>query len=113
MNTIEAAEEIADVDLELEEGSGARAETGAHAACSATTSGSTCSSIRPGSKHPGRADRAPVRRAARRRAPAVSGVRFEVYYQVDRVIRATSIQDVLRQVSTMGATEVTTITRLD
>src|SRR4051812_397108 len=57
------------------------------------------------------------RRAARRAAPApvaaVSGQRFTIEYQAERVIRATSVQDALRQATAMGAVEVIGITRED
>jgi hypothetical protein len=62
---------------------------------------------------PARTRRAPARRAAPTRVPAVSGQRFVVDYQVERVIQATSIQDALRQVADLGATDVLAITRED
>jgi hypothetical protein len=67
----------------------------------------------PAASTPVRTRRAPVRRAASTRVAATSGQRYEVHYQVDRVIRATSIQDALRQVAAMGVTEVLGITRED
>ncbi len=60
-----------------------------------------------------RTRRAPARRTTPTRAPAVSVQRFAVEYQVERVIRATSIHDVLRQVAAMGAADVLAITRED
>ncbi len=60
-----------------------------------------------------RARRAPARSATSARVSTVSGQRYEVHYQVDRAIQATSIQDALRQVMAMGATDVLAITRQD
>jgi hypothetical protein len=60
-----------------------------------------------------RARRAPARRATRRPAPAVSTQRFLVEYQVERVIRAATLQDALRQVNALGASDVLGITRED
>jgi len=66
---------------------------------------------------PARARRAPARRATPRPAtpslPVASGQRFVVEYQVERVVRATDIQEVLRQLEGLGATDVIAVTRED
>jgi hypothetical protein len=62
---------------------------------------------------PARTRRAPTRRTAPTRVPIVSSQRYEVHYQVDRVIRAANIQDALQQVAAMGATDVLAVTRED
>jgi hypothetical protein len=62
---------------------------------------------------PARTRRAPARRATPTRVPGVAGQRYEVHYQVERVIRATSLQDALQQVEAMGASDVLAITRED
>jgi len=67
----------------------------------------------PAAATPSRTRRAPVRRAPSTRTPVASGQRYEVHYQVDRIIRASSVQDALRQVAAMGATDVLAITRAD
>jgi len=60
---------------------------------------------------PARARRqpAPARRVTRRRAPAAATQRFVVEYQVERVVRAATIQDALRQVTALGAADVVAI----
>jgi hypothetical protein len=60
-----------------------------------------------------RARRAPARRTTPRRAPVVSSQRFRVEYQVERVVRAATVQAALRQVSALGAADVVAITRED
>jgi hypothetical protein len=54
---------------------------------------------------------------ARRQPPSparvVSGHRFAVRYEVERVIRATSVHDALRQLTAMGAVDVLAITLED
>ena len=65
----------------------------------------------PAATTPSRTRRAPARRATAARVAGVSGQRYEVHYQVDRVIRAASVQDALRQLAAMGATDVLAITR--
>jgi len=58
----------------------------------------------------------PARSARKRRAPAVNasnGYTFVVEYRDERILRAVDIHDALRQVATLGAAEVTAITRED
>ncbi len=56
-----------------------------------------------------------VRRAARAKAPrpAADLRRFLVEYRVDRVVRAVDVRDALRQVASLGATDVLEIARQD
>jgi hypothetical protein len=62
---------------------------------------------------PARARRASPRRATPRRAPAVTGQRFVVEYQVEQVVRAATLQDALRQATALGAVDLVAITRQD
>ena len=56
-----------------------------------------------------------VRRAARAKAPrpAADPRRFLIEYRVDRVVRAVDVRDALRQVASLGATDVLEIARQD
>ena len=56
-----------------------------------------------------------VRRAARAKAPrpAADLRRFLIEYRVDRVVRAVDVRDALRQVASLGATDVLEIARQD
>ena len=60
---------------------------------------------------PSQTRRAAARHAPSTRVPAAPGQRYQVQYHVDRVIRATSVQDALRQVVAIGAIDVLAITR--
>jgi hypothetical protein len=63
---------------------------------------------------PARAHRTPARRVTSRHVPVASGQRFLVEYQAERVVRAATIQDVLRQVTGPGAAlDVVAIIRQD
>src|SRR5262249_13861423 len=67
----------------------------------------------PAPAQPARARRTRAPRATPTRSPAASLQRFAVQYQVERIIRATSIQDALRQVEALGAADVIPITGED
>ena len=65
----------------------------------------------PAPSKPARARRAPARRATPRPTPASSGQRFRVEYVVERAVRGATIQDVLRQLTGLGAVDVVAVTR--
>ena len=67
----------------------------------------------PAPATPARARRAPARRATPARARVARRQAYRVEYRAERVIRATSIQDALRQAAALGAGDVLAISRED
>jgi hypothetical protein len=67
----------------------------------------------PAAATPPRTRRSPARRAPAVRVPAASSQRFVVEYQVERVLRATDIHDLLRQLTAQGAADVLAVIRED
>jgi hypothetical protein len=57
--------------------------------------------------------RAPVATRRVRAAEVIRGRRFLVEYRLERVVRAVDIHDALRQASSLGASQLTAITRED
>jgi pilus assembly protein FimV len=57
--------------------------------------------------------RAPVTARRARAAEVIRGRRFLVEYRLERVVRAVDIHDALRQASSLGAAQLTAITRED
>jgi hypothetical protein len=73
----------------------------------------TLAAAQPATVAPTRARRAPARRAPATRVPTVSTQRFVVEFQVERVLRASDVRDVLRQLTAQGAADVLSVTRED
>jgi hypothetical protein len=74
---------------------------------------STPAPAQPATVTPTRTRRAPARRARATRVPAVSTQRFVVEFQVERVLRANDVHDVLRRLTAQGAADVLSVTRED